>query len=437
MMRSFQQLYDTYSKTKDALRKSEAFSIHTSKLNTIDRKTGSTLPLISEAMSIDRVKRMLDENENIIMLFVVAEYKNLRPGTNYLFRTRGMNEAGVGPWSDATFSTFTLPTKPSVPSRPTIAQATLRTILFQWDPPDTGGSAITGYTLLLKNTGRTVHLPRSAVTYLWEGLFPGRAYYLKVQAHNEVGESEFSEWNLPSQSQTLTAAPEPPHHPRAVAGTWNCITLQTQLPYNNGAIVTSVQIEQRFIDPFQIGDWENPAGKSIYKIPEEVEVVEAVDYEQQQIEIEAIFAQMELLRSVSGGLHSKDTHKTEKEIEALQLLSVIYVAFLFSFLFLWFCCEPIHVVIVRTFTQKPHGSRIQFTVHGLTQNKLYEFRVRYSNVAGKSEFSPPSHRYKSFHLWIFSSFSEYVCMTTNYLFFSTELKQTRHLCQGNVKFQQC
>jgi hypothetical protein len=34
--------------------------------------------------------------------------------------------------------------------------------------------------------GKLIELPRTAVSYLWEGLFPGRSYFLKVQARNEV-----------------------------------------------------------------------------------------------------------------------------------------------------------------------------------------------------------------------------------------------------------
>lgn len=45
--------------------------------------------------------------------------------------------------------------------------------------------------------------------------------------------------------------------------------------------------------------------------------------------------------------------------------------------------------------QKPPGSLIQFTVSNLQQNKLYEFRVRFINEAGKSVYSQPSHRAKT------------------------------------------
>jgi hypothetical protein len=321
MLRSLRRLHDIYETTKDALIKSHAFSIHRSKtgLRDGDDENAEELPDIAEGFSIGDVMETIEKQKDTTMLFVAAEYVNLKPGFSYLFRTRGINVAGVGPWSVPTFSTFTLPTVPGVPNRPHIAHATLRSILFQWEPPDTGGSAITGYSIILKNSGRHINLPRSAVTYLWDGLFPGRSYYMKVQAHNEVGSSEYSEWNLPTQSHTLTGAPEPPNNPRAVDGSWDHITLETRLSYNNGSIITSMHVEQRFIDPFQIGEWERPAeGKHTLRIPQDVEVVEAVDYEQQQREMEEMVAQLEMLKSSSGfNPYGNDGHKIDKEIQDL------------------------------------------------------------------------------------------------------------------------
>jgi hypothetical protein len=284
-----------------------------------DAEEGVELPDIADGFSIEDIAHVLERRqEDPTMLFVAAEYVNLKPGFSYLFRTRGINPAGLGPWSVPTFSTFTLPTVPGVPRPPHVAEATLRSILFAWEPPETGGSAITGYTVVLKNSGRTIHLPRSAVTYLWEGLFPGRSYFIKVKAHNEVGESEFSEWNLPSQSHTMTGSPEVPPHPRAVAGSWDTITLETRLSYNNGAPITRMEIQQRFIDPFQIGEWVRTAGDSLRRITEDVEVVEAVDYEKQSEEIEQMVAQLELAKA-SGGFnpYSNDGHKLDKDIQAL------------------------------------------------------------------------------------------------------------------------
>lgn len=183
--------------------------------------------------------QLLEKNEDPTIHFIVAEYKELIPGINYLFRTRGINEAGKGLWSQHTYSTFTLATIPDIPKPPYIAHVTLRTILFAWDPPNSGGSAISGYDIILKNlNNKVIELPRSSVTYLWEGLFPGRSYYIKIQAKNDVGISGYSEWNDELNCHTITGPPEISENPRAISGTWNSITLECRLPYHNGSYIT-------------------------------------------------------------------------------------------------------------------------------------------------------------------------------------------------------
>ena len=106
-------------------------------------------------------------------VLVAATYSNLRPGYMYLIRTRGRNVAGAGPWSDETYSNFTLPTFPSKPLPPCIRECKLRSIEFTWDEPDSGGSAITGYQLFLQNINKEINLPRGANSYVWDNLFPG------------------------------------------------------------------------------------------------------------------------------------------------------------------------------------------------------------------------------------------------------------------------
>ncbi len=260
---------------------------------------------------LDRVEQ--DET----MVFVVATYCALRPGFLYVFRTRGANVAGEGPWSELSYSTYTKPTKPHQPAPPRIEVATLRNIKFVWEPPDDGGSAVIGYRIHLRNTDKFIDLQRSSVSFLWEGLFPGRSYFIRVMARNVVGESEWSEWNGEDQSHTLTGAPEAPSNPLAVAGTWNSVSLETYVPFSNGAPVTAMLVEQRYIEPFQLGDWEPPS-RWRYLIPRDVEVVEFVDPAAQQEQVEAMVAQLELLKASAGfNPHNKGNKKIDEEIQSL------------------------------------------------------------------------------------------------------------------------
>lgn len=251
------------------------------------------------------------------MVFAAVEYLNLKPGFLYVFRTRGLNVAGEGPWSELSYSAYTRPTRPHPPPAPYIVSATLRSILFGWHPPDDGGSAIIGYRIHMLHNNKFIDLPRSSVTHLFEGLFPGRSYRVRVLSKNVVGESDWSEWNLETESYTLTGVPETPANPLAVDGTWNSLTLEARIPFGNGARVTGMIVEQRFIEPFQLGEWESPS-KFSYHIPDEVEVVEYVDLDQQQIDIEMMIAKLDLMKASAGfNPYSKANKKLNAEIEGM------------------------------------------------------------------------------------------------------------------------
>lgn len=364
VVKALQKVYDKHLATKDLLVKSSYRPPE-------ERPDASHLPDIVHDLSVETVKRVLNNvEEDDTVLFVVARYTNLRPGFLYVLRTRGLNVAGEGPWSEVTYSAYTRPTRPHPPSPPFIETAALRSIKFAWEPPDDGGSAIIGYKIHLRNTGKYIELQRSSVSYLWEGLFPGRSYQMRVMARNVVGDSEWSDWNLDgTQSHTLTGAPETPTNPLAIDGTWSNITLETRIPFCNGAPATSMLVEQRTIEPFQLGEWVSCA-KPIYRLPpaktSEVEVVEGVDPDKQQLEVEALVAKLELLKASAGfNPHNKGNKKIDDEI-----LSLVE-------------------------KQKPPGSKIRFSVGDLTSNTLYEFRVQFVNIAGTSDYSQPSHRAKT------------------------------------------
>ncbi len=316
VVKAMQKAYDKHLATKDLLVKS---LYHAPEVP----PDAPILPDIVHDLSVETLKHVLDTvEEDDTVLFVVARYTDLRPGFLYVLRTRGLNVAGEGPWSEVTYSSYTKPTRPHPPSPPFIETAALRSIKFAWEPPDDGGSAIIGYRIFLRNTGKHIDLQRSSVSYLWEGLFPGRSYQMRVMARNVVGDSEWSDWNLDgTQSHTLTGAPETPANPLAVDATWSSVTLETRIPFCNGAPATSMMVEQRIIEPFQLGEW-TAAAKAIYRLPPsrscDVEVVEGVDPEEQQLEVEAMVAKLELLKASAGfNPHNKGNKKIDDEIQGL------------------------------------------------------------------------------------------------------------------------
>lgn len=258
------------------------------------------------------------------------EFEDLHPGQLYQFRVRGLNVAGVGPWTEPTLTTCTLSTHPEPPSRPTIQSASLRKLVFQWSPPeDDGGTAITGYRVHLRNLNKYIDLPRSAVTYTWEGLFPGKSYFMKVLAKNEVGESDYSEYNEESQSFTTVAPPEKPTNPIAIEGNWNSVTFEVDIPYHNGAAIKTMEVFQRTITPFSISPWyrvngpgKDPTIFSLVVVPtnkkQDVEIVKYVDLEEQQQVLEEMVRNLEILKAKSAfDMQKKNNNNADADVEQL------------------------------------------------------------------------------------------------------------------------
>jgi len=94
--------------------------------------------------------------------------------------------------------------------------------------------------------------------------------------------------------------------------------------------------------------------------------VKFVDLEQQQQQMEEEVRKLQLDKASSGfNPYGKDLKKIDSQIEEILM------------------------------KQKPDGSTIRFSVSNLNPDTMYEFRVRFINAAGKSEFCLPSHRAKT------------------------------------------
>lgn len=324
----FTKMHERYEATKDALIKSKGFSM-------LRRQNDEELQefKLSHTLSSEVAFDYLERTNSVTHLLVAFEYPNLHPGFMYSIRVRGGNVAGMGAWSEPTLSTSTLPTEPHPPNPPRLASSTLRSLTFQWDPPhDEGGSAITGYRIYLKNIDKYIDLPRSTTTFKWESLFPGRSYFMKVLAINEVGASDYSEFNSEEDSFTQTGVPEQPDNPIAVEGSWNSIHYEVNIPYHNGSTITAMQIEKRTVSPFDIGMWEavvvnsrksmvnnmSNLNFSVVSNSRDVTVVNYVDILKQQEEMEEKVLELEALKAKLGfSKDKKSADKFEKDIEEL------------------------------------------------------------------------------------------------------------------------
>ena len=312
---------------------------------------------------IDKVMGLLEHtNEHILASAVV---NSLKPGYMYRFQVRGVNQAGKGEWSIPSLSIYTNSDVPDKPSPPHIQQAYLTSIRFVWHTPHSNGTAITGYRVQLQHTGKIIKLDRTVHTFQMNHLQPGKHYYLRVMALNEIGESEWSDWNHINESRTLTDRPEPPHHAHAVAGGWSTITLESHLSYCNGSLISMMVVQRRVVEAFDKGEWEFPKR---FRIPEDVKIINFIDVEEQQREIQRKSMAAEWAKE-------KDGYNPMKKAKALPPNAI--------------------TTEMEIAAYKPQGSKIRFIVDQLKPNTVYEFRLQYVNESGSSQFSLPSHRAKT------------------------------------------
>lgn len=407
VVKVFEQIHQRFLNTRKKLRKSEVFSMLTrqspeeEKAFSLWKELSSELifqvyPFLPASMGRKRfnyalhllillrhfliiprysiscdcvwILQLLERSRDRTHVPVSMVYGNLHPGYLYSFRARGVNRVGCGAYSEPTLTTSTKADLPHTPARPTLVHSTLRSLTLQWAPPeDDGGTAITGYTLHLLTEDRFIDVGRSTISYVWEGLFPGRSYRLRVRAVNSVGISDFSEPNRIEESYTSTAPPEPASPaPLAVMGTWNELRYEVIVPYSNGAPIDAMLVNMRLITPFSVGNWEVPSRRPLYPlrhllyrsddssvtseskgsrsggthrsasvrslastgsktsessldvVEDFVEVVDFVDTVKQQEQLEHTVRELEMLRSTTGfNPYKADKNKLEQEIEAL------------------------------------------------------------------------------------------------------------------------
>mmetsp|Transcript_30344 Transcript_30344/g.87524 ORF Transcript_30344/g.87524 Transcript_30344/m.87524 type:complete len:1545 (+) Transcript_30344:88-4722(+) len=132
----------------------------------------------------------------------------LCPGEAYSFAVRAMNEKGWSKLSRWSQPIRTAPPPPGPPPRPRPMDSTARSILVEWDPPESEGPVLE-YEVACSNSagggteagGRRVRTKRteSRIT----GLAQSSSYVFRVRARNFSG---WSQWSPPSEAFGTTGA---------------------------------------------------------------------------------------------------------------------------------------------------------------------------------------------------------------------------------------
>ena len=177
-----------------------------------------------------------------------AEGTPLVQGESYDVRVRAVNESGAGGWS-AVASGRTVSTEPGRPAAPDIgpAQTDSETSLtITWTAPFDGGSAITGYSIRVRQTDtsawRTL-TQGNILTRTVTGLEPRTEYEAQVAAINTHGVGDFS----PSGTSTTGGdVPDAPRAPTVVRGAAaGSLGVSWTAPDDNGLAITGYNFRYR------------------------------------------------------------------------------------------------------------------------------------------------------------------------------------------------
>jgi len=124
-------------------------------------------------------------------------------------------------------------------------------------------------------------------------------------------------------------------------------------------------VQKRIVEAFSKGEWGPPLH---FRIPEDVTIVEYVDIEAQQREVQMLAMKI---------AHEKQSLEYNPMAKKATLAPNIMTP---------------EEELAR---YKPEGSKINFSLHNLDPDTVYETRVCFHNLSGVSVYSMPSHRAKT------------------------------------------
>ena len=176
---------------------------------------------------------------------------DLEHGLSYWFRVRARNGAGLGDWSAvATIERDRGITAPAAPAAPTATPARPLRVLWQWAAPDTGGSAITGYSLQWRLDGAAWSGNIVTTTNLNTVITVpdnSKGVEARVRATNEIGSSDWSPLGSIAASALLVAftVPATPAAPSLSAVRPLQVLLRWTAPNDGGTPITSYDMRWR------------------------------------------------------------------------------------------------------------------------------------------------------------------------------------------------
>jgi hypothetical protein len=182
---------------------------------------------------------------------------DLKPGIMYRIRVSAINNTGEGPFSKASFSTFTLSEAPAKGDPPHRLSAELTSMMIEWTTPHDNGAAITSFVLRQCYDGVEHEFKRTVQRVKVTNLLPGHGYSFQVKSANSEGWSDWSDESTPLY--TLTKEPDVPEKPVVVDKTPVTITIKVRRPEENGEPIQQYIVRKREMSVKRKTAW-GPAG---------------------------------------------------------------------------------------------------------------------------------------------------------------------------------
>uniref|UniRef100_A0A663E2T7 Fibronectin type III domain-containing protein 3B n=1 Tax=Aquila chrysaetos chrysaetos TaxID=223781 RepID=A0A663E2T7_AQUCH len=184
---------------------------------------------------------------------------NLLPGATYRFRVRALNDGGYGPYSEATEVT-TAAGPPGQCRAPSLSFLSDTHVLVSWESPECSGADISEYRLEWGEDEESLQLAYSGTDTCFEisELSAAAHYCCRLQAINQAGAGPYSDLvtcripaSVPDAVSTLSVL-EDEHVDAYHLSPSVCLVLNWEEPCNNGAEITSYNID--------LGDISIPVG---------------------------------------------------------------------------------------------------------------------------------------------------------------------------------
>uniref|UniRef100_A0A8B9UCY4 Fibronectin type III domain-containing protein 3B n=1 Tax=Anas zonorhyncha TaxID=75864 RepID=A0A8B9UCY4_9AVES len=184
---------------------------------------------------------------------------NLLPGATYQFRVRALNDGGYGPYSEATEIT-TAAGPPGQCRAPSLSFLSDTRVLVSWESPECSGADISEYRLEWGEDEGSLQLAYSGTDTCFEisELSAAAQYCCRLQAINQAGAGPYSDLvtcRIPASvpdAVSILSVLEDEHMDAYQLSPSVCLVLNWEEPCNNGAEITSYNID--------LGDINIPVG---------------------------------------------------------------------------------------------------------------------------------------------------------------------------------